>query len=251
MGRMRIIASYLVLTATATLGVVSMLLFGLFLTGRSFTAVDLGYEPLGILGWDMLLCVAFFLQHSVMIRAGFRRKLTAIVPRRFLGIFYTAASGVALLALVLLWQNTGNAAWSLQGISRWTARGFFGLSLAGLLWGYLALRSVDLFGMRPILAPVDTADPPRAPFTVRGPYRFVRHPLYFFVLILIWSCPDVTTDRLLLNVLFTVWMVVGTILEERDLVLEFNDSYPDYQRQVPMLIPWKPHRPFRSESVET
>ena len=32
-----------------------------------------------------------------------------------------------------------------------------------------------------------------------GPYRWVRHPLYFSILVLIWFCPDLTLDRLLLN----------------------------------------------------
>ena len=56
---------------------------------------------------------------------------------------------------------------------------------------------------------------------------------------LIWSSPDLTLDRLLFNVLFTTWIVIGTLLEERDLVAEFNEAYRDYQRNVPMLIPWK------------
>jgi len=75
------------------------------------------------------------------------------------------------------------------------------------------------------------------PFTVRGPYRWVRHPLYLFCLLMIWAYPHMTMDRVLFNVLFTVWIVVGTVLEERDLVVAFGDSYREYQRKVPMLLP--------------
>lgn len=39
------------------------------------------------------------------------------------------------------------------------------------------------------------------------------------------------------TVLWTVWIVVGTVLEERDLVAEFGDRYLVYQRNVPILIP--------------
>jgi len=74
---------------------------------------------------------------------------------------------------------------------------------------------------------------------IRGPYRFMRHPLYFFSLLMIWSCPDVGADRLLFNGLWTLWIIIGTILEERDLVREFGASYRQYQRTTPMLIPWK------------
>lgn len=74
-------------------------------------------------------------------------------------------------------------------------------------------------------------------FVVRGLYRWVRHPLYLFMILMIWSCPDLTSDRLLFNGLWTVWIVIGSILEERDLVSEFGNAYREYQRKVPMLIP--------------
>ncbi len=77
------------------------------------------------------------------------------------------------------------------------------------------------------------------PFTIRGPYRYVRHPFYFFILVMIWSCPETTLDRLLFNCLWSIWIVAGTVLEERDLTEEFGQKYRDYQKDTPMLIPWK------------
>ncbi|MCK7479628.1 MAG: hypothetical protein M0C28_21625 [Candidatus Moduliflexus flocculans] len=56
--------------------------------------------------------------------------------------------------------------------------------------------------------------------TITGPYRLVRHPLYLLSIVMIWSCPDLTTDRLLFNLLWTGWIVVGAYLEERDLVAD-------------------------------
>ena len=69
-----------------------------------------------------------------------------------------------------------------------------------------------------------------------GP-RCCKRDCYLAILVLFWSCPDVTADRLLLNGLWTAWMVVGTLLEEADLVAEFGDAYRSYRRAVPMLIP--------------
>ncbi|HEX7503629.1 MAG TPA: isoprenylcysteine carboxylmethyltransferase family protein, partial [Syntrophales bacterium] len=80
----------------------------------------------------------------------------------------------------------------------------------------------------------------RAPnFVLRGPYRWVRHPLYFFTLVLIWSVPDVSIDRLLFNVLWTLWIVLGACLEEKDLIVEFGETYRRYRKNVPMLFPWR------------
>jgi protein-S-isoprenylcysteine O-methyltransferase Ste14 len=78
-----------------------------------------------------------------------------------------------------------------------------------------------------------------SPLASKGPYRFVRHPIYFFILLMLWSYPDITLDRLLFNILFSNWMVLATFWEEKDLKDAFGEAYRDYQKRVPMLIPWK------------
>jgi hypothetical protein len=67
----------------------------------------------------------------------------------------------------------------------------------------------------------------------------VRHPLYSCILVLFWTNPAMTADQLLLSVMWTAWIWVGAMLEERDLLAEFGESYGAYRRQVPMLIPWR------------
>jgi protein-S-isoprenylcysteine O-methyltransferase Ste14 len=237
---------YLAIVIASMLGGLSLLLFGFFLYGYSFTVVDFGWGDAGLLTWDALLCVLFFIQHSAMVRKIFRKQLSLILPVHFHGALYSVASGAVLIGLVLFWQNTGVSLASFQEIARWLANGVFFASLIGMIWGMYALRFFDVFGNSVILANIRAEQVRTMPLTVRGPYRWVRHPLYFFTLVMIWSCPDVTLDRLLFNVLFTIWIVIGTLLEERDLVAEFNETYRDYQHRVPMLIPWKLHRPYRS-----
>lgn len=79
--------------------------------------------------------------------------------------------------------------------------------------------------------------PRQTPFSAKGVYRWVRHPLHFFVLLMIWSSPDFTADRILFNLLWSAWIIMGTLLEERDLIDEFGDQYREYQKKAPMLIP--------------
>jgi protein-S-isoprenylcysteine O-methyltransferase Ste14 len=40
-------------------------------------------------------------------------------------------------------------------------------------------------------------------------------------------------------VILSAYLLIGTLLEERKLVLEFGEKYKAYQRQVSMLIPLK------------
>ena len=44
-------------------------------------------------------------------------------------------------------------------------------------------------------------------------------------------------DRLLHNMLWSTWIVIGARYEERDLVACFGDAYRSYRESVPMLIP--------------
>lgn len=87
-----------------------------------------------------------------------------------------------------------------------------------------------------------------SPLQVRGLYCYVRHPSYFFSLIVIWLTPLMTVNLLTLFALFTLYFYAGSIHEESRLVAEFGEAYEEYQRHVPRLIP-RLHRcyPIRSE----
>jgi len=214
-------------------------LLAAFLGGWAPQVVRLGGQDRYSLGSDGLLCLAFFVQHSGMVRRGFRARLARLVPPHCHGAVYSIASGAMLALLVVLWQPSAIPAYALRGVIRMIVRTFSLLALAGFVWSASALRSFDFFGDVPIRARLKSRPERPAVLVVRGPYRWVRHPLYLCVLVLIWARPDVAADRLLFSVLFSVWIVVGTVLEERDLTSDFGDAYRDYRRRVPMLIPWR------------
>jgi protein-S-isoprenylcysteine O-methyltransferase Ste14 len=65
----------------------------------------------------------------------------------------------------------------------------------------------------------------------------VRHPLYLFSLLAIWPSPIMTESLLAFNAAATLYFVVGSRLEEKRLIAAFGQTYLDYQRRVPWLIP--------------
>jgi protein-S-isoprenylcysteine O-methyltransferase Ste14 len=182
----------------------------------------------------------FFVQHSGMVRRPFRARLSRVLPARYDGAFYAISSGLVLTLVFVLWQRVDTPVFRLQGIARWLATAC-SLLAAGLLAlsGYKVRRTIDFVGLRPIRAHLRGLSPRPAPFIVDGPYRWVRHPLYSCILVLLWARPEMMADGLLLAVLWSGWIVVGTVLEERDLVADFGDVFRRYQRQVPMLVPWR------------
>jgi protein-S-isoprenylcysteine O-methyltransferase Ste14 len=217
----------------------SLLLFGVFLVIGPITVVRFFATENHALLWDGLLSILFFIQHSGMIRTSFRTWLSPIVPHHYHPSTYAIASGMALTTVVLLWQPSQTVLYQAEGMLRWLARAIAVLAIAGFSWGVRVLGNFDTFGLIPIRVYL-RGKQLRAPnIIVRGPYLWVRHPLYFFMLVLIWSFPDVSLDRLLFNVLWTLWVVLGTFLEEKDLVAEFGEQYRHYQKTVPMLFPWR------------
>jgi protein-S-isoprenylcysteine O-methyltransferase Ste14 len=230
---------YLGVLLASGVGSASLLFLVAFLFLGSFHFLPLGLGPAAALAWNAMLSVVFFLQHSGMVRRSFRQGLERFLAEPFHGLVYTSASGAALVLCLALWQRTGEPIVLLEGPPGWSLRALFVLAIGGFAWGIRALGSVDTFGVRPAMAHLRGVQPSSLPFIIRGPYRWVRHPLYFFALVLFWCCPIVTADRLLFNVLWTAWVILATVLEERDLVAHFGEPYVRYQRDVPMILPWR------------
>ena len=213
---------------------------GLFAWDARPTFVPLMWPPGAALAWDAFLSGLFFVQHSGMVRRSFRARLASVLPARYDGAFYAISSGLILTLVVVLWQRVDNPVFRLEGVARWIAVAFSGLAAALLVVsGYAVRRTIDFFGLRPIRAHLRGRPLPSAPFSVDGPFRWVRHPLYACILALLWVRPEMMADGLLLSILWSGWIVAGTVLEERDLVEDFGDVYTRYQQQVPMLVPWR------------
>jgi protein-S-isoprenylcysteine O-methyltransferase Ste14 len=231
------VAAWLMLTLSAGLGGVSLVAFAVFLFAGApgVIVLDVGLWGGGVT--NTCLSLLFFVQHSGMVRQSFKRWLARFVPEHSLGAIYSIVSSVILLSVVLAWQESQQVIATATGMLWWTARVLFFLALGGLIWGMLSLKGFDAFGLRPIQCRLRTGTSSSSVFEVRGPYRWVRHPLYACVLLMIWSYPHLTVDRLLFNLLWTVWIVIGTLLEERDLVAEFGGRYRGYQHNVSLLIP--------------
>ena len=76
------------------------------------------------------------------------------------------------------------------------------------------------------------------PLTFSQWHRWVRHPWYFLLLILVWM--QSMTETWLVSALFiTLYLVVGSRIEEKRILRFHPDSYADYCRIVPGLIPWR------------
>jgi hypothetical protein len=142
------------LVIVLTLAVVggSLLLFLFFLLFGTPWPIDLARSDTTRLLWDSLLCMVFFLQHSGMIRRSAKQRMAKHVPAIYQPALYSIASGLALFALILLWQLTDQYLFHLHGPARWFSGCVALAAIAGFFWGIRALDHFDPFGTLPITA---------------------------------------------------------------------------------------------------
>jgi methanethiol S-methyltransferase len=65
--------------------------------------------------------------------------------------------------------------------------------------------------------------------------------MYLAVIIYLW-CQTFSLSDIVVNVVLTIYTLIGTRLEENKLVTEFGDPYIKYQHEVPMFIPFTKKR---------
>ena len=91
------------------------------------------------------------------------------------------------------------------------------------------------------------------PFIPKGPYSWVRNPMYLGAAMLAFGIGIVfsSTSLLLWGLVVTCWFWFVVIpLEERELEALFGEDYASYRRQVPKLFPYgKRYRPDEKNHI--
>ena len=127
------------------------------------------------------------------------------------------------------------------------------LALAGLLFltGAKHYDLLQFLGFRQIMTGASHgALTESGQLNTSGILGVTRHPWYLATVMFIWAdYRSFTTSTLVTNVVLTIYLVVGTILEERKLLMEIGEEYREYQKKVSMIVPFKWLRSLGSSSA--
>ena len=102
--------------------------------------------------------------------------------------------------------------------------------------------SLSFFGIRQTLDFGKTEKTgPSQEIKKSGLLGIIRHPMYLALIIYLW-CQTFSLSDIVVNTVLTIYILIGTRLEENKLVMEFGDPYVKYQQEVPMFIPFTKKR---------
>jgi methanethiol S-methyltransferase len=192
--------------------------------------------------FSVFLWILWCTLHSTMIATPVTDYLkTKLGDRfRFYRLFFNAASLVTLLPVVyysILTRQTPVFRW--EGYLTIPKYLLLAASVTLFIAGgkhysmaqFLGIRQIKTGRVNSVLSEYET-------FDTSGILSAIRHPWYTASLLFIWA-RDFSLLILLINIVLSAYFVVGTIFEERKLILEFGERYREYQKNVSMFIPYK------------
>lgn len=187
---------------------------------------------------NLILLLAFGIQHSVMARPAFKARWTQFVPGPIERSTYVMVSNLLMIAQFFLWQPIDVPLWNVENpalrMTLWAlcAFGWLLVPIASLM-----INHFDLFGTRQVWLYLRGREYQNLPFRTPGLYKHVRHPLYVGWLIAFWATPSMSYGHMMYAVGMTAYILIAVTYEQRDLIRHFGREYADYMERVPKLIP--------------
>lgn len=204
---------------------------------RSIDAGTGGELPQALLV-NVGLIALFGLQHSLMMRYGFKRRLSKLVPRAAERSTYVLATSLMFALVSALWQPIPEPIWQISSLPvQMLLYGLFAAGLVIVLVSAFLMGHFEYFGLEEAYRALNDLPLPEPKFQMPLFYRVVRHPMQLGLLLVFWVTPSMSAGHLLLAAGMTAFIFIGLHFEERDLIQRFGDVYHQYRAQTPLLLP--------------
>jgi methanethiol S-methyltransferase len=190
----------------------------------------------------VFLWAAYCALHSYLISTQFTGLMIRLLTRyyAFYRFVYVLVSVALLIPLIRYSSDLDTHIVIMDGLGLGVVRKTLTLlSLGVFFWAFFFdYDPLSFFGIRQILNfRKTTMSSPSLEIKKKGLLGIIRHPMYLSLIIYLW-CQTYTLAEIIANTVLTIYVIIGTILEEKKLVLEYGDAYVQYQHEVPMLLPF-------------
>jgi methanethiol S-methyltransferase len=185
--------------------------------------------------------------HSLLATKAAKKKATKVLGERsrngLYRPFYNAQSVITFGTLVLYGISLPDR--ELYRILRplsWLTYSVQAFFLLYLLYGAKQIGFLPFSGIPNLLKLIKgQTDVPKEPegqgpalnvngrIKATGPFRSTRHPLNFGMLPILWLMPKMTVNLATFNTITTLYLVIGSLHEEKRLREAYGEAYIDYQ----------------------
>ena len=201
-----------------------------------FGIVALGPLSAAAVAWDVALFSVFAMHHSVFARVPIRNLVTRTFPHLERSVYVWVAS-VLLILVCALWQPVAGVAWDVRGGGTWPLRLLQALGIWLSLYSAAIIDVWELSGIRQLDSTPNGQSSGVGSFgswefSARGPYGWVRHPIYLGWFLVVFCVTTMTMTRLVFAVVSCVYVLIAIPFEERSLRNTTNGAYERYRRQV-------------------
>lgn len=190
---------------------------------------------------NALLLSQFALQHSIMARPAFKKWWTGIIGSVVERSTYVLLSSLSLLLIYWQWQPMLTPVWKVEstvGID--ILYSVYALGWVIVFLSTFMINHFELFGLKQVFEHARNIQAQPQTFKANLFYGIVRHPIMLGFLIAFWATPVMTLGHLVFTITTTLYILVAVkFLEERDLLKAHGQTYEDYKKKVPMIIPIK------------
>lgn len=200
--------------------------------GEEITLINAILTNLGLLS-------LFAIQHSVMARPAFKKWFTKFVSPAIERSIYILLSSLILLFLYWKWEPMKTILWEAENVLYYIIMVLFFMGWFIVLLSTFMINHFELFGLYQIYQNFKNQTITSPKFQVNWFYKLVRHPIMLGFIIAFWAAPTMTYGRLLFAIVTTIYILVAIkYFEEKDLKKFIGKDYQDYQKKVPMIVPF-------------
>ena len=189
---------------------------------------------------NALLLSVFVIQHSIMARPAFKKWFTTIISPAIERSTFVLLTSLILLLIFWQWQPIKTVVWIVENETfEMILSGVFYFGWLVVLLSTFMINHFELFGLKQIFDNLKNKQPQPHVLQVNFFYKIVRHPIMLGFIIAFWATPLMTLGHLIFAVSTTIYIILSVkYLEEKDLRHYLGVKYEEYQKKVPMLIPF-------------
>ena len=178
----------------------------------------------------------FALLHSWMAASSFKQQVSNAIGdsnfKKYYRLIYNIFSVLSFLPSFYFANVPSTEMWHAKG---YVAVAMVTLQFLAAVFIFISVKQIDwkeFLGTRQLNSATNIKTEHTEPLVVTGLYKYVRHPLYIFSMLLIWFRPVMTLNWFIFCFGCTLYFIVGSYFEEIKLQRVYGSSYAEYKQNA-------------------